>query len=60
MAIVVQYSKTSARNSCDTLILYILDIICQDIIKTVAFVTHSFTGQMSRILYSDCDDITIL
>jgi len=60
MAIVVQYSKTSAINSCDTLISHILNIICQDVIKTVAFVTHPFAEQMSRILYYDFDDIIIL
>jgi len=60
MAIVVQYSKTSSRNGRDTLIPHILDAFCQDVIKTVTFVTHLFTEQMSRILYPDRNDITTL
>ena len=60
MAIVVQYSKTSTRNGHDTLIPHVLDAFYQDIIKTVTFVTHPFAEQMSRILYLDCNDITVL
>jgi len=60
MAIIVQYSKTSTKNGHNTLIPHILDVFCQDIIKTVTFVTHPFTGQMSWILYLDCNDITVL
>ena len=60
MAIVVQYSKTSTRNGHNTLIPYVLDVFCQDVIKTVAFVTHPFAKQMSRILYPDRNDIIAL
>ena len=60
MAIVIQYSKTSTRNGHDTLIPHVLDAFYQDIIKTVTFVTHPFAEQMSRILYPDCNDITML
>ena len=60
MAIVVQYSKTSSRNGHDTLIPHILDAFCQDVIKTVTFVTYPFAEQMSQILYPDRDDITTL
>ena len=60
IAIVVQYSKTSSRNGRDTLIPHILDAFCQDVIKTVTFVTHPFAEQMSRILYPDRNDITTL
>ena len=60
MVIVVQYSKTSTRNGHNTLISYVLNVFCQDIIKTVVFVTHPFAKQMSRILYPDRNDITAL
>ena len=60
MAIVVQYSKTSTRNGYNTLIPYVLDVFCQDVIKTVVFVTHPFAKQMSRILYPDRNDIIAL
>ena len=60
MVIVVQYSKTSTRNGHNTLISYVLNVFCQDIIKTVIFVTHPFAKQMSRILYPDRNDITAL
>ena len=46
MAIIIQYSKTSTRNSHDILIPHILDAFCQDIIKMVIFVTHSFAEQI--------------
>jgi len=51
---------TITRSGCNTLISYILDIFCQDVIKTIAFVTHSFVEKISRVLYSDHNDITIL
>jgi len=57
IAIIVQYSKTSTRNGYDTLIPHVLDVFYQDVIKTVIFVTHSFTKQ---ILYLDCNDIIVL
>jgi len=60
MAIVIQYSKSSTRNGHNTLIPYILNVFCQDIIKTVVFVTHSFTEQISQILHPNNNDITIL
>ena len=60
MAIVIQYSKTSTRNGHDTLIPHVLDAFYQDVIKTVAFMTHPFAEQMSQILYPDHDDITVL
>ena len=60
MAIVVQYLKMSSRDGRDTLIPHILDAFCQDVIKTVTFVTHLFAEQMSRILYPDCNNITTL
>jgi len=60
MAIIVQYSKTSTKNSHDTLIPHVLDVFCQDVIKTVTFVTHPFIEQISWILYLDCNDITVL
>ncbi len=47
MAIVVQYSKTSIKNSYDTLIPHVLDAFCEDVIKTVTFMTHPFAEQMS-------------
>jgi len=47
IVIVVQYSKTRTRNSHDTLISHVLDAFCQDVIKTVAFMTHPFAEQMS-------------
>ena len=60
MAIVIQYSKTSTRNGHDTLIPHILDVFCEDVIKTVTFMTHPFAEQMSRILYLNHDNITAL
>ena len=47
MAVVIHYSKKSTRNNHDTLIPYVLDVFCQDVIKTVIFVTHPFAKQMS-------------
>ena len=60
MAIVIQYSKTSTRNSHDTLIPHVLDAFYQDVIKTVTFVTHPFAEQMSQILYPDRNNIIVL
>ena len=39
---------------------HILDAFCQDVVKTVAFVTHPFAEQMSRVLYPNHSNITIL
>ena len=60
MVIVIQYSKTSTRNSYDTLIPHVFDVFYQDIIKIVTFVTYSFTEQISRVFYSNYNDITVL
>ena len=60
MAIVIQYSKSSTKNGHDTLIPHVLNAFCQDIIKTVVFVTHSFAEQIFQVLYPDHNNITIL
>jgi len=60
MAIIIQYFKTSTKSGHNTLIPHILDAFCQDFVKTVAFVTHPFEEKISRVLYPDYDDITIL
>ena len=42
MAIIIQYFKTSTKSGHNTLIPHILNVFCQDFVKTVAFITHLF------------------
>jgi len=51
MAIVAQYSKTSAIKGHDTLIPHILDAFCQEIAKIVVFQTHPFAKQIISIFF---------
>jgi len=51
MAIMAQYSKTSAIKGHDTLIPHILIAFCQEIAKVVIFQTHLFAEQIVSILF---------
>ena len=51
LALVVQYSKTSATKGKDTLIPHVLDTFTQEYAKIVAFRTHPFAEQVVRILF---------
>jgi len=60
MAIVAQYSKTSAIKGHDTLISHILDAFCQEIAKVVVFQTHPFAEQIVSILFPGRHDLLTL
>jgi len=60
MAIVAQYSKTSATKGHDTLIPHILDAFCQEIAKVIVFQTHPFAEKISMILFPDRQDLLTL
>jgi len=60
MAIVAQYSKTSAIKGHDTLIPHILDAFCQEIAKVIVFQTHLFAEQIVSILFPGQHDLLTL
>ena len=51
LALVVQYSKTSATKGRDTLIPHVLDAFSQEYAKIVGFVMHPFAEQVVKILF---------
>lgn len=51
LALVIQYSKTSATKGRDTLIPHVLHAFCQEYAKIVAFWTHPFAEQVVQILF---------
>jgi len=60
MAIMAQYSKTSAIKGHDTLIPHILNTFCQEIAKVIIFQTHPFAEQIVSILFPRQHDLLTL
>ncbi|KAF5345091.1 hypothetical protein D9756_011150 [Leucocoprinus leucothites] len=57
MAVVAQYSKTTANTGRDTLIPHILDGFTEDFVKICVFVLHACAEQFIAILYPDRPDL---